>query len=73
MPVECIGDIQDAAKSGPRVRANLCALCQWGADGTCVWGNAEFARGGWRMVEVPVVRWERCESYSARVDDPATR
>jgi len=36
-------------------------------------GLAEYAKGGWRMVEIPVVRWERCESYSASVDDPATR
>jgi len=69
--VECYAERADAAAS-PRKRANLCATCQWGAE-ECTWGNAEFAKGGWRMIEVPAIRWERCESYSARVDDPATR
>jgi hypothetical protein len=70
--MECFAERMDAA-SQPRTRANLCARCQWGSGGACTWALAEFAKGGWRMVEVPVVRWERCESYSASVDDPATR
>lgn len=65
--MECIGDIQDAAKSGPRVRANLCAQCQHGETGECAWGFQEFARGGWTQEQVPVVRMVPCAQYSVRV------
>lgn len=70
--MECIGDRADVAATGPRVRANLCAQCQWGGEG-CTWNHAEFAHGGWRRDDFPRVRVYPCENYSARVDDPATR
>lgn len=67
--MECYAERIDAAYQ-PRTRANLCARCQWGDNG-CAWGLPEFARGGWRLVQGPAVRYERCESYSPSVDDPA--